>query len=158
MIELNNNINERIKIAKQIAKIRHVNTVYDKFIHLMYDENGTPTELRNNINKIIAKIVKGELDKTYLAGINFEIKYAEKQRKLKIKKIKDKVKNKSQEKQIQLLLLGIKKFEKSEEKRIKKQLNIEESIHIQYQSIMLKIIHLDTKSIKRLTHKILTKN
>ena len=42
---------------KRIAQRRHLDTLYDKNIDLMYDKNGNPTQLRKLINYIIAKIM-----------------------------------------------------------------------------------------------------
>ena len=64
-------------LNKQIAKMRHTETNYDKHLDLMYDSNGNQTELRKHVNNVLYKVVVGELDKRYLGGVKSEIKLAQ---------------------------------------------------------------------------------
>ena len=56
-------------MAKKIARARHRKTCYDRHYDLMFDENGKPTELRKNINRILCKIELGELDASWYGAI-----------------------------------------------------------------------------------------
>ena len=78
---------EDLVLNKKIAKLRHCHTIYNKNLDLMYDEDGNQTELRKNINNILYKIASGELGKSYLSGVNSEIRYI-KEKKIKEEKLK----------------------------------------------------------------------
>lgn len=107
-------------LAKKVAKMRHQRTRYDKHLDLMYDENGNQTELRHRINNILARIIRGELDDSYLEGIKSEIVFARRDKlkkdfveKPKKKKRKNKTKLPSIEKQQALLLRGVRQYEQN---------------------------------------------
>ena len=108
-------------LNKKIAKLRHKHTCYNQNLKLMYDENGKQTELRKEVNRILYKIATGEFEKSYLAGVNSEIKYAkkkiQKEEKLKsgIGKKHKKKKEQSIAKQQAALLRGLKNLEKQQE-------------------------------------------
>lgn len=112
---------EDLVLNKKIAKLRHRHTIYDKNINLMYDENGNQTELRKEINHLLYKIATGELGKSYLVGINSEIKYVkdkikkEEKLRLGIGKRHKKKKEPSVKEQQEALLRGLKNLEKQEE-------------------------------------------
>ena len=105
-------------LAKKVAKMRHERTRYDKHLDLMYDEDGNQTELRHRINNILARIIQGELDKSFLVGVRSEIIEATrqklKQQKLakKSKKKPKKPKQQSVEKSYALLVKGIQELQK----------------------------------------------
>ena len=66
-----------VKLAKDVAWLRHTRTCYDKHYDLMFDADGNPTPLRKRINAVLGKILTGELDPKFLAGIKSEIKNAQ---------------------------------------------------------------------------------
>lgn len=106
-------------LKKRIARLRHTQTLYDKHWDLMFDKDGNQTELRLHLNKILAKIARGELSYDYLAGLNQEIKLAQqaliKENRLKkLRKKKPSTKKLgSIEKQQAALLRGVKKMQES---------------------------------------------
>ena len=108
-------------LNRKIAKLRHCHTIYNKHLDLMYDADGNQTELRKEINKILYKIAAGELGKSYLAGVNSEIKYAreklkkEEKLRLGVGKRHKKKKEPSIEEQQATLLRGFQKLEKQEQ-------------------------------------------
>lgn len=59
---------------KKLAHFRHEYTSYDKHLDLMYDSEGNPTKLRKDINRVLYKIVAGELDGSWFKWIDNEIK------------------------------------------------------------------------------------
>ena len=69
---------KNIKFSKDVAWLRHTRTCYDKHYELMFDKDGNPTPLRKRINQVLGKILTGELDVSYLAGVKNEIKNAQK--------------------------------------------------------------------------------
>lgn len=73
----NNNNSSRLSLKQKIAKLRHVHTVYNKHVDLMYNDDGSQTELRKTVNHLLYKIASGELTKSYLSGVNSEIKFAQ---------------------------------------------------------------------------------
>ena len=68
-----------VKLAKDVAWLRHTRTNYDKHYDLMFDADGNPTPLRKRINAVLGKILTGELDPKFLGGIKSEIKNAQKE-------------------------------------------------------------------------------
>lgn len=85
---------DQIRLNKKVAKLRHCHTTYNRNLDIMYDETGKPTELRKEINNLLFKIATGELDPSYLSGVNSEIKYI----KNKVKKDKKKEEKTSKKK------------------------------------------------------------
>ena len=69
-------INKNYEFAKDVAFYRHTQTIYNKNLDLMYDENGNQTELRKRLNYIIAKVNRGELPYSFIKAMNSEIKWA----------------------------------------------------------------------------------
>ncbi|MBP5789196.1 MAG: hypothetical protein J6W29_03070 [Neisseriaceae bacterium] len=113
-------------LNKQIAKMRHTETNYDKHLDLMYDSNGNQTELRKHVNNVLYKVVVGELDKRYLGGVKSEIKLAQQaeEKKKRLEKIANKKSRKGKnfpsiEKQMEALARGLKRLENNEENRNK---------------------------------------
>lgn len=149
---------------KRIAQRRHLDTLYDKNIDLMYDKNGNPTQLRKLINYIIAKIELDEFDYKYIGGINQEIRY---QRRLKdhgtLKPVsKKKLKNKKSHKNWEAnkkaresqerFLKAVEEFYREDPERARREEERrhreEENVHNRYRKIMLSFIHMDRRHLK----------
>ena len=149
---------------KRIAQRRHLDTIYDKNIDLMYDENGNPTPLRKLINYVIAKIELNEFDYKFIGGINNEIRY---QRRLKeqrtLKPIsKKKKKNKKSHKNWEAnkkarlgqerFLRAVQEFYRDDPERARREeerrYREEENVHNCYRNIMLSFIRMDRRHIK----------
>lgn len=60
---------DRYFLSKKIAHMRHSMTRYDRHYDLMFDENGKQTQLRRDINRILCKIARGELDASWYGSI-----------------------------------------------------------------------------------------
>lgn len=111
-------------LNKQIAKMRHTETNYDKHLGLMYDADGNQTDLRKHVNNILYKIATGELDRRYLGGIRSEVALAQRalNEENRLKKIARKPvvrRQPSVEKQQAALLRGFERLEKAERNREK---------------------------------------
>lgn len=110
---------DQIHLNKKVARLRHCNTTYNRNLDIMYDETGKPTELRKEINNLLFKIATGELDPSYLSGINSEIKYVknkvkkDKKKEEKVSKKKHKNLGPSIAKQQAALWTGIKRIQEN---------------------------------------------
>lgn len=109
-------------LNRKIARLRHCHTIYNKNLDLMYDADGNQTELRRTINRLLYKIATGELGKSYLAGINSEIKYAKQKLKEETEPKKKKQKKEpSAEKQLAALWKGVNKMQTKRQENEDKQ-------------------------------------
>lgn len=144
---------------KRVARTRHVKTIYDKNIDLMYDENGNSTDLRKLINFIIAKIELGEFSQTFIGGINQEIRYARKLKNDSLKSSYDrhpgrKVRRKRYKLtkesgwNAQKLQKAIDLYNELSRRREEKQERYEEIIHNTYRQLMLRLIRMDRKTLR----------
>lgn len=65
-----------VKLAKDVAWLRHTRTNYDKHYDLMFDADGNPTLLRKRINSVLGRVATGELSEKYIGGVRSEINCA----------------------------------------------------------------------------------
>lgn len=65
------------QLSKYIAWLRHNHTNYDKYLRIMYDDNGKQTEMRRYINEILYRVMTDKIDATEaLQNIRHIIKVA----------------------------------------------------------------------------------
>ena len=144
---------------KRVARTRHVKTIYDENLDLMYDENGNSTDLRKLINFIIAKIEMGEFSQNFIGGINQEIKYARRLKDSKELSLYDKHPGrKARRRRYKLnkcagwnpekLRKAVEAHNKSLERAEEKRERYEEIVHNTYKQLMLRVINMDRRHIR----------
>lgn len=148
-------------LSKYIAFLRHNFTNYDKYLSLMYDEEGNQTEFRKYVNRVLFEISTDVRDAdTAFKSLRHIIKQRQKDinilnaPKPKPKPFKPDERKKGRVKDVEKnrvkFVNSVLKFQKAQEKREEeKRLREEEQVHQAYKNMVLSFIGLDNKTLKR---------
>ena len=143
------------KLRKYVNWLRHKHTNYEKYMSMMYDEDGNQTELRKYLNQLLERIAKDGLNgKETLAKINGMIKRAGykappppskktlSKKALKRQKRREKEERLRNNRAIRAWSAGIENWNRQIERQ-------EELVHLKYVQIMLHKIGMSNYDLRK---------